>query len=351
MLAALTHILPLATIRRKRVLPVDGTVLVRAGQKVAATDVIATANLTPEHIALDVARGLAVSPKDAAEYVKRQVGDAVEADSIIAERGRLGSRVVRAPVAGRVAAISGGQVLLEVKNEPFELRAALPGEMVSLVPDRGGIVETVGAWIQGVWGNGKIDFGELVILAETPNHVLSTKDFDASQRGMVMLVGHCGNAKPLEAAAAIPIRGLILASITPDMIRVALRMPYPIVLIEGFGKMAMNLTAHTLISTNASREVSINAEPFDRFGGERPEVIIPLQAAGETRVPLDIDSYSAGQKVRVLREPNTGAVAEIIQILPAPVPFPSGLQLQAAQIEFPGGEKTVVPLANIEVLG
>jgi hypothetical protein len=36
MLAPVTHILPLATVQRQRVLPVPGRVLVRKGQEVAA---------------------------------------------------------------------------------------------------------------------------------------------------------------------------------------------------------------------------------------------------------------------------------------------------------------------------
>ena len=84
MLAPVTHILPLATIRRKRVLPTDGKVLVRAGQNVNPTDVIAQADLNPEHVVLDVSRALGVSANQAKDYVQRDVGDEVSEGSTIA---------------------------------------------------------------------------------------------------------------------------------------------------------------------------------------------------------------------------------------------------------------------------
>ncbi len=351
MLAPITHILPLATIRRIRTLPVKGNVLVRAGQKVKPTDVIAEATLTPEHIVLDVARGLGVPTNKAAGYIQPKVGEQISADSIVASRSGLVSRVVRSSSAGRIVAISAGQVLIEVKNEPFKLRAGMPGEVSSVEADFGGVMVTTGAWIQGIWGNEKIDFGVLNVLAKEPGHVLSAGEFNINQRGTIILAGYCNQPKALERAAEIPLRGLILASLDPKLLPLAERMPYPIIIIEGFGQIEMNSTAHTLISTNETREVTINAETFDRYLATRPEIIIPLDASGEPPVPRNVDNFNPGQKVRVLRSPNISAIGAILTILPGLTPQPSGLRAQSAEIELESGEKTVVPLANFEVLG
>lgn len=62
-LASTTYVIPLTTIFRRRMLPAPGRLLVRQGQKVAPNDIVAEANLSAEHVLLDVARGLSVSPK------------------------------------------------------------------------------------------------------------------------------------------------------------------------------------------------------------------------------------------------------------------------------------------------
>lgn len=351
MLAPVTHILPLASIRRNRMLPVKGKVLMRAGQKVTPSDIIAEATLTPEHVVLDVARGLGVSTNRAADFIQRKVGEEITQDSIVASRGGMVSRTVRSPHNGRIVAISGGQILIEVKNRPFQLKAGLPGELISVEADFGGVVEATGAWIQGVWGNGLINFGVLNVFAKEPSHVLSADEFNVSQRSAVILAGHCSQRKALEAAADVSIRGLILGSMAPQLVSMAAKMKFPIIVIEGFGPLEMNSAAHTLISTNETREVTINAETFDRYEDKRPEIIIPLEGAGDPPTPLNIETFNQGQRVRVLRSPHTSAIGTIQKLLPGLTPLPSGLRAPSAEIELEGGEKAVVPLANIEVLG
>ena len=351
MLAPVTHILPLAAIRHNRMLPVKGSVLVRAGQKVAATDVIAEANLAPEHIVLDVARGLGVAPNKAAGYIQRKIGDEITKDSIVASRGGLVSRTVRSPQAGYLVAISAGQILIEVKNQPYQLLAGIPGEILSVEADFGGVVETTGAWIQGVWGNGKINHGPLSVIAKEPGHILSAGEFNRNHKGSIILAGHCNQPKVLEVSASLPIRGLILASMAPKLVAQAIIMPYPIIIIEGFGELEMNSAAYTLLSTNETRDVTINAESLNRYEDTRPEIIIPLEASGNPPIPRSLETFNPGQRVRVLRSPHIGAIGTIETLLPGLTRLPSGLRAPSVNIELDGGEKMVVPLANIEVLG
>jgi hypothetical protein len=351
MFSHVTHITPLAAIRRMRLLPVKGVVLVRAGQKVDSTEVIAQANLNPEHIVIDVARGLGVSSKDVSNFMKREVGEGVEEGATIASRGSLVPRVVRAPLAGKLVTLSGGQVMLEVRNQPFNLKAGLPGVVVKVEPDFGGVIETEGAWVQGVWGNEKINSGTLHVLADEPDHVLSEGEIDITMRGFMVLAGHCSLREPLEAGVDVPIRGLILGSLATHLLPLASRMPYPIIIIEGFGFRPMNQVAHTLLSTNESRDVTINAESSDRFTGQRPEVIIPLKVTSAPAQPMDVVEFSPGQKVRILCAPHASEVGIIELIPPGLTTFPNGLKATGALVEMEDGGKVVVPLANIEVLG
>jgi hypothetical protein len=135
MLAPVTHILPLATIRRDRTLPVPGKVVVRKGQKVGATDVLAEAKLIPEHLLLDITRGLGVKAEGVDALLQVEAGQQVEQGDVLAGPVGLTKRVVRAPRKGRVVLAGDGQVLLEVESPNYELRAGLPG-MVTELPAR-----------------------------------------------------------------------------------------------------------------------------------------------------------------------------------------------------------------------
>jgi hypothetical protein len=350
MISTVTHVLPLTKIRRRRVLPMPGTVLVRAGQPVNALDVIAEANLSPEHIAIDIARGLGVSRGSAGRFIKRSAGDAVTADSVLAEKGGFG-RVIRAPKAGKVVAISGGQMLLEISNKPFQLKAGLSGNVVEIEVDYGAIIESTGAWVQGIWGNSKLAIGGLRVLAQEPDHVLTIDESDPSQRGAVIYAGHCSSRSALDSGVTNQWRGLILGSMMTQLVPLASKMPYPIMVLEGFGKIPINAAVHKLLSTSNQRETVINSMAYNRMSGERPEIIIPVEGSGSPSIPIDLQRLEEGSLVRLLRQPHMGEVGELSLLLPGLTRFPSGLRAPGAQISFENGEKVLVPLANIEVLG
>jgi hypothetical protein len=349
MLAPVTHIMPLTTIRRERVLPIPGKVLVRKGQKVNATDTIVEANLSSEHILLDIARGLGVPVTQADQYIKCVAGDGLAEGDIIAGPLGLTRRVVRSPCNGQIILAGGGQVLIQTATQPFQLKAGIPGDVMDLVSDRGAIVETTGSLIQGVWGNGRVDFGVMMVVAKSPNHILTPDQLDVSLRGSVVLAGHCQDVEALKTAEELPVRGLILASMTVSLIPVATQMQFSIILIEGFGQIPMNSAAFKLLSTNDRREVAINAELWDRYAGKRPEIAIPLPSPSNLPVPRETDSFALDQQVRVLRAPHCGEIGTLTGVKGL-VTLPSGISAQAAEVRLESGKSAILPLANLEVL-
>lgn len=351
MLASVHHILALTTIIRERTLPVSGTVLARLGQKVGSTDVIAEAKWAREHIMLDVAGALNLPMNAADKLLKCKEKDQVAAGQELAVGSGLFPRSVRSPRDGRVVIAGGGQILLEVDEAKVELRAGIPGTVIQVITDRGATIQTAGALIQGVWGNGRIESGSLVNLSEQPDSVLSASRLDVSLRGSIILGGICKDADALKASAELPVRGLILSSIFPSLLPMARDMRYPILVTDGFGAMPMNSAAYRLLTSNAKREATLNAEVYDRFSGARPEVIIPLPISQDPPVPDDAQSFTPGQTVRMRRPPATGAVGTIVALKPGLTALPSGLRAPAASVRLEGGETVVVPLVNMEVVG
>ena len=94
MIAPSLQISPLTTIRRQRVLPVPGQVLVRQGQPVEVKTPIAEAIVEPKHILLDIAKALRVSSQKADELLQREAGEKVERDDLLAGPVGLMRRVV-----------------------------------------------------------------------------------------------------------------------------------------------------------------------------------------------------------------------------------------------------------------
>jgi len=351
MLAPVHHILGLTTIVRERVLPVPGRVSVRLNQKVSPTDVIAEASWAREHVMLDVARMLNLTAEAADRLIRYKVGDRVMAGAVVAGgRGPL-AKSVKAPREGKVIAAGGGQVLMEVGDTNLELRAGIPGTVVEVIAERGAVIQTAGALIQGVWGNGRIDTGALVNLADKPDAVLTAARFDASLRGSIILAGMCKDEEVLDAAANLPVRGLILASLYPSLLPQAREMRYPILVTDGFGSIPMNSAAYRLLSTNVKREVTLNAEAYDRYSGARPEAIIPLPVTSEPPQPRDAEAFAPGQTVRMRRPPASGMIGTLISLRPGLSTLPSGLRAAAADVKLENGEQVLVPLVNLEVVG
>jgi hypothetical protein len=351
MLAPVHHILPLTTILRERVLPINGKVTARLNQKVSTADVVAETSLAREHILLDVGRVLNLSPNAADKLIRCKIGDRVAAGMVIASGQGMMRKIVKAPRDGRVVVTGGGQVLIEVGESRIELRAGIPGNVVEIIPDRGVVIQTAGALVQGVWGNGRVDTGILTNLAEQPDSVLTAGRLDVSLRGSVIIAGQCKDADTLQAAAELPVRGLILASLFPSLLSLAREMRYPIVLMDGFGSMPMNSAAYRLLTTNAKREATVNAESFDRYRGGRPEVIIPLPVSSEPAPPQQVVTFATGLTVRLRRPPAAGMIGTIITLRPGLSTLPSGLRALAADIKLENGEQVLVPLINLEVVG
>jgi hypothetical protein len=346
----ITHFLGVTTIRRLRLLASPGKVVVRKGQKVSAVDTVAISSLGGEHLLLDAARGLGLSSRKAEEYIVRSVGEEVSEGDVIAGPVGIGRRVVRAPKGGKVVDISHSQVLLEVNSLQEELKAGIPGIVTELAGDYGAEIETTGALVQCVWGNGKIDVGLLLVLARSPEDILGADRLEVSQRGSVILGGHLRDPEVFKTASEIPLRGLILGSMDSSLIPYAEKVKFPIAVIEGFGNIPINPAAYKLLTTNERREAAVNAEPWDRLNARRPEVVIPLPAGGNVPLPVETGTFSNSQQVRIIYGQQKGMVGTIAALKPGLTTFPGGIQAPAAEIRFEGGETLVLPLANLEVL-
>jgi len=351
MLAPITHFLPLTTVVRKRMLPCDGRIIARIGQKVEPSDVVAEAIVGRKHLIVDVAQGLHLSSRRAAALIKIKKGQKVSQDEVVAESTGMFSRQVKAPIDGRIVAIGGGKLVLETGGSTIELLAGLRGEVTEIIADRGVVIRTIGSVIQGLWGNGRLETGVMMSIMDRPDEVFDLNRLDVSVRSAIILGGYVDNPAVFKNASDLPVRGLILASMSPALLPQAAHAPFPIMLIDGFGRRPMNSTAYKLLSTNIRREITLNAVTYDRLNGNRPEIYIPLPVSQDPPEPRDVETFIPGQTIRVISLTRPSRIGTLIQLSPNQVNLPNGLRVKTAEVQLESGEQILVPLTNLEVLG
>jgi transcription antitermination factor NusG len=345
------HFHELTNIKRERVVPVSGDVLVRRMQKVSPTDVIVVAAMTPRFLLIDIGQGLNVPPSKADEYLHRKSGEELVKGDIIAGPVGVLKRVIRAPQSGQVKIAGEGKVLFEVESPVFELQAGMEGTVTNIIPERGAIIETRGALVQGIWGNGKITYGIMQQVSNDLLHELVPEQLNIGFRGAIITGGFCRNPEVLETASNIPVKGMILGSLSSDLIPLAEKTDYPILVVDGFGRKPMNKAAQHILNANKDKNVALNAQAYDPFLGNYPEVIISSQSA-TTDLPLPpaTDTLKAGKTVIIVNGLLASQVGKIEKIYPQKRVLPSGISTKVAAVNLSGDKTVDMPLTNLEII-
>lgn len=355
-LAPTSHVTLLATLQRERLLPQPGEVIATERQRVDATDVVAHAHIAERHYIIHLAEKLGVSNADAERYVVKENGQPVKKGEVLAERRTLlglARKYARSTVDGELIVTGEGKALLSSAPQPFELRAGLPGTVLRVIDQRGVVIETTGALLTGVWGNGREDFAVMRVIGSAPNTVLLTEQVDMSLRGMIAAVGSLQDTAPFKQMAEVNLRGLILGSLKADLIPAVQKLDFPVLVADGFGGHGFSAAAYGLLVSNTGREVWLNAQLWNRFAGRRPEAIIPLPTPGQQPAHVvDGEPLSLGKRARITRGPHAGRSGTVVALGERAQYLPGVGRARLATIEFDQLEEkpVAIPFANLEIL-
>ncbi|RKY60089.1 MAG: hypothetical protein DRP95_04505, partial [Candidatus Latescibacterota bacterium] len=98
-------------------------------------------------------------------------------------------------------------------------------------------------------------------------------------------------------------------------------------------------------------KASISGATQIRAGVIRPEVVVPRpelapEDVGEER--MDARGVEVGDTVRLIRAPLFGRIGRVIGLPPEPRQIPTESVTRVLEVELEGGERVVVPRANVE---
>lgn len=338
----------LMTIRRKRLLPGRGDVVVRPGQEVSEVQVVARAPQRSDFHIIPASETLRISPSELRKRLVVEEGATVEQGGVLVEKRGLFGKPLLSPMDGIFYRVSKGRIVLQRTADWIELRALMRGRVVDQVPERGVILEADGSLIQAVWSSGKESQGKLITVAKSGGEHITAKQIGEEHMGGVLVGGVINDRETLAKGDQMGIHGIVAGSIHEDLRDVARNLSYPVLLTDGFGSTGMAEPFYELLQQSEGRLASLfgQMEP-DETG--RPEIVIVASAEPKVGSP-DLPPLAVGRQVRILRRPYWGRVGEVVRMYERIQTTSIGTRTHGADVRLTDGQELFVPYVNLEVM-
>jgi hypothetical protein len=356
-------------IRKMRLLPLPGEVLVREGEEVDFHTIIARTYAPGDPEIIPVAAKLGVSKQSLPLYLKKKKGERVREGELIGENriffGLIKKRVY-APFDGTIESISDitGRVIIRSDPIPVEVDAYIPGKVVKVIPREGAVIETRGSFIQGIFGIGGETFGDIHIVVDSPKETLTPDMIEPEHKGKILVGGSCVSAETLRRAAELGVSGIVVGGIkSPDLreflgydIGVAItgeeECGLTLIVTESFGEMPMARHTFDLLTELEGRRASICGATQIRAGVLRPEIIVPnpgFEIDFDTEAELEA-GMMPGTRVRAIRAPYFGKLGIVVGLPPGLQRIETESMVRVVEIQFDDGERAILPRANVEII-
>lgn len=356
-------------VRRERRLPIKGEVVVAKGDRVTSDSVVARTHLPGNVQLVNVASKLGLPPEDLPSVMLKKGGDPIEKDEALAiTQGFFGlfKSKVPSPCEGTVESISTvtGQVILREPPSPIEIDAYIDGEIVEIFPEEGVVVETVGTFIQGIFGVGGEKTGEIAVVVDGPGQPLDASLITEAHKGKIIVGGSHVKWDGLQKALEVGAAGIVVGGFDdPDLKRLLGRdlgvaitghedLATALILTEGFGEMAMAHGTFDLLKSREGKKASINGATQIRAGVIRPEIVVPLEADAESVQEAEgsITGLEIGSLIRAIREPHFGSLGRVTDLPNELRQMESESMVRVLMVEFEDGEQALLPRANVEMI-
>lgn len=355
-------------VRKRRLLPIPGEVLVHEGDNVSYDTVVARTNVPGDIEMIPLSYILGVEPYQLPKVTLKEEGNTVQEGELLAvAKSFFGifSTEYRSKVSGTIELISEITGMVGVRHPPvpINLEAYISGKVSQILPKQGAEIETPASFIQGIFGVGGERHGEILVIADRDEE-LKPSHIGSHCKGKVIIGGSLVTFDVLKKAEEIGVKGIVTGGIRrKDLtqfvgydIGVAITGQEDIgltcIVTEGIGKLAMAEHTYEVLKSCEGYLAAINGATQIRAGVIRPEVIIPLR---ESKVDKSMEEALAegmypGTRVRIIRRPYYGAIGNV-ETLPAELhQFQSESWVRVMTVKLDDGRVVTIPRANAEIM-
>ncbi len=354
MQTAAAKIISSGPVRCPRKLTRNGTVMVFPGQVTDPTMQIAWRKIWRKHFsinlydALDLPRGTRLQ-----DYLLINEGDFVSVSEPIARRSDRRTRTLNALTSGRFLGVSSGNLIFEADSEDLEaVYAGFPGTVTEIIPDRGAVVETVGAYAAGIWGNNRSGQGILLTLPDiAKERVFTEESLAMAMSGSVVFANTCYDADVLRETGRLSPGGLIFGSLPAALLPVAEELQFPVIVTDSIGAGRISDPIYNLLGENIIKCAYLYCAPARGNLPRTAEIIIPQEDYSTEKTSL-LSEISAGSRVRILDGYYAGEIGYIVELIPqekgaGPDSEPIGDQVR---ICIDQDTDITLPVNNVELL-
>lgn len=355
------------TVRKTRRLPLPGNVIVKVGDKVKASDVVARTELPGRVHLVNFANKLGVLPDEIDPTLVLQPGAALKEGALIAEKRSffgLFRSFVTSPIDGTFESVSKitGQAVLREPPTPVEVIAYIDGEVVEVHEGEGVDVETRAAIVQGIFGLGGEASAPLHVVATAPDQTLDAGDITEEHAGRIIVGGARVTLAGLRRAIECNVLGVVAGGVAYHDVKELLgydvgvavtgteKLGTTLMVTEGFGDIAMARATFELLGRHAGQRGSINGATQIRAGVIRPEIVIPHTVADDEAAADGPAGLDVGAPVRCIRAPHFGKIGRVVGLPIELVTMPSETKVRVVEVEIENAGRITVPRANVEVI-
>ena len=361
-------VLESTSVEKERRLPIRGEVLVDKGADVVPEKIVARTHLPGNVQMVNVANLLNVDAQDVPEFILIDMGKNISKGDLLAEtKGIFGlfKSEVKCPVDGVLESVSNvtGQVVIREAPIPVEIDAYMNGNVSEVMDKEGVVISSNGVFIQGIFGMGGENRGNLRVLVDSREDELTEEMITIDMKGCVIVGGSYISLQAYKKAISMGIAAVVVGGFNyhdlEDILGYTLGVAITgsedigasLIITEGYGKIPMGARSFDILKKYDGNFTSVNGATQIRAGVIRPEIVIPFNDVDnlDSIAKNGEGGITEGSLVRVIRSPYFGQIGTVTSLPHELQKMESETMVRVAEVSI-NNQNFVIPRANLEMV-